>query len=57
MEKNEAFEIVVSALSQVRLSMQEWEIVKEAVTIISTELDYKAEDKEVVEDLEKSSKK
>lgn len=53
MEKNEAFEVVVSALNQVRLSMQEWELVKEAITVLASELDYKAEDKEVVEDLEK----
>lgn len=53
MEKNEAFEVVVSALNQVRLSMQEWELVKEAVTVLASELDYKAEGNEVVEDLEK----
>lgn len=57
MEKNEAFEVVVSALNQVRLSMQDWELVKEAITVLASELDYKAEGNEVVEDLEKSSKK
>ena len=53
MEKNEAFEVVVQALNQLRLSMQEWELVKEAVGVLAVEIDYKDESKEVVEDLEK----
>ena len=57
MEKNEAFEVVVQALNQLRLSMQEWELVKEAVGVLAVEIDYKDESKEVVEDLENPKKK
>jgi len=57
MEKNEAFEVVVQALNQLRLSMQEWELVKEAVGVLAAEIDYKDESKEVVEDLENPKKK
>jgi len=57
MEKNEAFEVVVQALNQLRLSMQEWELVKEAVGVLAAEIGYKDESKEVVEDLENPKKK
>lgn len=41
MEKNEAFEVVVQIVNQVKLTGAEWEVVKEALGVIAIGLDYK----------------
>jgi hypothetical protein len=54
MNKNEAFEVVYNVVSQVSMTGQNWELVKEALAVMAKELDYAPEpEQDEVEDLEK----
>ena len=55
MEKNEAFEVLVQIVTQVKLTGAEWEVVKEALGVVAVGLDYKPVEPEEVK--EESKKK
>lgn len=59
MDKDQAFETLISLVYQFKLGRAEWKAVDEAVETIAKEIGYKPrqEETEYVEDLEESSKK